>query len=455
MSETEKTNIALPFMSETDIAALSVSALSDRPNEHSGQYGRKGLTPAELKAAFSALPVAIAGRLNELLPQIIKRFEETETSCGESNEALRVAIMEAVAGLDDALKSELLVAISGKLDRRSGSGLYRTVYAEGTDGNTEMIRVSSTPTVGGIVSYGEDGHFGVAAPLSPSHPVTKNYFDTKKNNSLYTEVTDAVRRVQALEHSANGNIYGNVCLSGSGSVLQVDNACPYGILSKIGGRVTKITVGLAFNTAGTLAHTSGVSVTENISSNSVSIPVGEKYNIKIPCDFSAPCTVTVYAVERGTGYLNKGGLMNASKAQIGSQVSFRNGVSELSLADGSADAKYICVTKQDQGTELTEPCYLDELRVTVSDPAKAKILRVIEEIDIPNDILSLDGYGEEGAYLDVIAGKYFFADGASVSVTLPAEFEVISLLPSALVEFTDEDGNRVAADYELTYKNKL
>lgn len=72
--------ITLPFMTETELAALSVSALSDRPNENSGQYGRKGLTPAELKAAFSALPVKIADRLNALIPKIAARLEAAESA---------------------------------------------------------------------------------------------------------------------------------------------------------------------------------------------------------------------------------------------------------------------------------------------------------------------------------------------------------------------------------------
>ena len=97
MSEkTEKTEITLPFMSATDIARLSVSALSNRPSEHSGQYGRKGLTPEELKAAFSALPKEIAEKLNELLPKILARFGETETMVSDTETALREAITKAV-----------------------------------------------------------------------------------------------------------------------------------------------------------------------------------------------------------------------------------------------------------------------------------------------------------------------------------------------------------------------
>ena len=125
MSEkTEKTEITLPFMSETDIAKLSVSALSNRPNEHSGQYGRKGLTPEELKEAFSKLPVAIAARMNELLPLIRQKLLESDANITE----ICNIINDVIRGLD------------GKVDKMSGHGMYPTVYAVGNLQHHLVIR---------------------------------------------------------------------------------------------------------------------------------------------------------------------------------------------------------------------------------------------------------------------------------------------------------------------------
>ena len=49
------------------------------------------------------------------------------------------------------------------------------------------------------------------------------------------------------------------------------------------------------------------------------------------------------------------------------------------------------------------------------------------------------------------------ADGTvtDVSDQLFDEFDLLSLLPSAIVEFKDSDGGRVIADYEFSYKNKI
>lgn len=62
MSELKKINQVTP----EEIKAKGVSALATHPNRVS-QYGKSGLSAAELKAHFDALGVLVAGRLNELL----------------------------------------------------------------------------------------------------------------------------------------------------------------------------------------------------------------------------------------------------------------------------------------------------------------------------------------------------------------------------------------------------
>lgn len=432
MSETEKTNIALPFMSETDIAALSVKALSNRPNEHSGQYGRKGLTPEELKAAFSALPEAIAARMNELLPKLLSRFGELETACGESNEALRVAIMEAVAELDGALKSELSDAIAGKLDRKRGSTLYRTVYAEGTNGNTEMVRVSSAPIKNSIVSYDDNNRFAVAAPTAQNHPVTKNYFDTKKNNSLYSEVTDLTKRFSALESSSTYTVE----RSGEASAIQVENALPYGILSYVGGGVKTVTVGIPYD----LTATGNIEIFDN------GFKMGKNYAY-IKANIPAEKLVTVYA-DGGDGYQLGGfglstssasGGVYLSKTAIGTQVTDEKG------------ADYVVIYGAAGNT-------VNGFRISFAEPSAAVIVKTTFTLNIPEEITSLTGYGASGSRLDLTERRFYAAgdeDGVDVSAHLPAECDIIPLMPGAVVCFADAKGAPVTADYELTYKNKL
>ena len=124
MSETtEKNEITLPFMSETDIAKLSVSALSNRPNERSGQYGKKGLTPEEVKEAFSALPVAIAARMNEILPKLLEAFEQTDANIEKADAVLDKKIDTEGADIrSNAIGVPGYDAVTGKLTFKTLDG---------------------------------------------------------------------------------------------------------------------------------------------------------------------------------------------------------------------------------------------------------------------------------------------------------------------------------------------
>lgn len=411
MSETEKTNITLPFMSETEIAALSVKALSNRPNEHSGQYGRKGLTPEELKAAFSALPEAIAARMNGLLPKLLSRFSELETACGESNEALKVAIMKSVAELDEALKSELSDAISGKLDRKNGSTTYRTAYAEGTDGKVEMIPVRSAVVKGAIVSYGDDHRFMVASPMQGGHPINKTYFDNKSNNSLYSEITDMERRLTNLEGASRGTLYETVTLHGVTDRFQVKNALPYGIISTVDENV-QCHMGLPYDLKNATAGLETGTPVSVISDNSFKIPKGTPHLAFIPVNISEGTifTLSCRGANAAGDKVAKFGLFSkkSSSGIIGSTMILG------STAVASADVSYIGIyhTRASGGSNL-----LDDL--------------IVEDIVLEVQDTYLIGVG-----LYDTAETYISDDG------------VIGLKPNAVLHFDS------IQEIELTYKNK-
>ena len=439
MSETEKTNITLPFMSATDIARLSVSALSNRPNEHSGRYGRKGLTPEELKAAFSALPKEIAEKLNELLPKILARFDKTE-------DAFRDAISEALTKNVEKIRPADF----------SSQTVY--VYGEVEDDGTVLVKANTAAEPNTLVYRDVEGCFVTPNPKAGEHSVNKSYFDNKSNNSLYPEVSDITRRMISLEYAASGNAYNTETLSGNASAVQVDNACPYGVITRLGGNVAKIAVGLPFDTYSAVAHY-GNPITENVTPNSLSMPTGEKANVRIPCNISAPCTAYIYAEENDDNVsLNKGGFSN-QKANpiIQGLFSTTDSKATVTLNEGNENAKYIAILKSSQGTALTAPFYINNIRVMLSDPTKAELMYPIDEIEIPAEVRALPGYGEEGAYIDLVERRFYNASGnaTDISIMLPDEADVISLLPSAILKFTDANGNAVVVDYEITYKNKL
>jgi len=66
-------------ISESEISKNGVSNLPTRPNAPQA-FGGTGMTAAELKAAFDALPVLIAERLNSLIDDITAEHGSSVTS---------------------------------------------------------------------------------------------------------------------------------------------------------------------------------------------------------------------------------------------------------------------------------------------------------------------------------------------------------------------------------------
>ena len=406
------------FMSETEIAALSVRSLANRPNDRSGQYGRRGLTPEELKAAFSALPETIARRLNERIPEIMD-------SVGEADAALK-------AEIEDALKEKV-----GAI-RQSYAGNSVT-YAYGVDngGETKLVKGNYSAEPSTLVYRDTSGHIVVKAPQNGGNPIPKSYFDTKSNNSLYSEVMANDRRVKNLICASNGKLFETVTLVGSGSAVQVDNACPYGILTRLGGNVARIRVGVPFNLAGSSNVTdtslnSFVTVSGKTPYIRCDVPAG--VSVSVNCDGLNGATVKEFALASGAGgsYFDGIDRFDPGETVVSSQAN-----------------KYIYMSRS--GSDFVN------FRVMLSNYETASIYGDVDEIEIPAEVRALDGYGATGSYIDFADRKFYSSSGAvtDISALLPAEIDVISLLPSAIIKFTDASGNAVTAEYELSYKNKL
>ena len=458
MSETEKTNITLPFMSATDIARLSVSALSNRPSEHSGQYGRKGLTPEELKAAFSALPKEIAEKLNELLPKILARFGETETMISDTETALREAIAQAITEAEGALGASITAEASARADAdaqkvdRMRPSEFQTkcayLYGEAKDGGTVLFKGNVFAEPSTLVYRDDNGQVAVNDPTAQIHAVNRRYFDDKSRNSLYSEVSDITRRMRSLEYAASGNIYNTETLSGSASAVQVDDALPYGVLTRLGGNVAKVTSGLPYTLSGAACH-SGKACT--VKGDSVIMPKGERYYVKLPCVLPSGATVTVRADgQNSAGEKVFKFLFRTKNADASAEAYLGNSVT---LESASA---YLCITKYSANTPLTADLEISNIQVLLGDPASAEIYPT-DEIEVPAEVRALSGYGAAGAFIDLTERKFCDASGnaTDISAMLPEEFDVISLLPFAILKFTDTNGNAVTADYELNYKNKI
>lgn len=439
MSENKKYS---SFMSETEIKNLSVTALSNRPNERSGQYGKKGLTPEQLKAAFSALPEAIAHRLNEVMPELVAYVDDVKKYADDQITTSNGAVKEYVDGQVDTRVEKLTPDVE----------TYPYPYVYTVDGKEvySLVKTNYGYAPNTIVIRNNKGFFVVDSPEDDDHPVNKKYFDTKSNNSLYLDHNALERRVANIEYGSNGKIYDTVELNGAGSALQVSEALPYGILSRIGGAVKKIVIGLPYS-----LDKDKLNVTK-LDYDSFMVPGGAMP--WFPCKVPVGATITAsYTSERNTlRYYSLFAGKLGSKQVTGNTVSGDSCTPESDAVATKGEVAYIGISRTGTAAEKAEPDTLYNLRVTFADPSQATVETVIEEIIIPDEVTSLEGYGEEGSYLDLTERK-FYRDGTAVDVSshLPIESDVISLLPGAIIRFTDANEEAVAAAYSFSYKNKI
>jgi hypothetical protein len=337
-------------------------------------------------------------------------------------------------------------AVDGKVDKLTPSATTYSrpyVYTVNKDGEHSLVKTNIGHESNTIVIRDEDGLFSVKTPTTSMHPVPKKYFDTKTNNSLYYDHNALERRVANIEYGSSGKLYDTVELNGSGSALQVDNACPYGVLTRLSGNVARIKVGVLFDLNANDAYNyTPTSVNSFYCTNAKSvyikcvIPTGTV--VKINCDGVNGSTVKRFALSSE----RKGDSMDEA---IGNKGYFYPDT----VVTTTQDNNYIYVERD--GNEF------ENLRVTISNYETADIYGDVDELVISEDITSLTGYGEAGSYLDLTERKFYRADGSSkdVSEYLPAECDVISLLPGSIIKFTDADGNPVTAGYSLSYKNKI
>ncbi len=120
-------------ITEEEVRQRWVQRLSDTPNRL-GRFGTAGMTAAETKAAFDALPLLIVGRFNALVEAIL---------AGEVGELIPVteqtSLAELLEGITDGRFAELLTvdgtrtltALAAALDTHSHEGTYAPLDGDG------------------------------------------------------------------------------------------------------------------------------------------------------------------------------------------------------------------------------------------------------------------------------------------------------------------------------------
>lgn len=245
-------------------------------------------------------------------------------------------------------------------------------------------------------------------------------------------------RVENLESAAKGNLYKTTEITDASKSIQLPNALPYGILSRLGGGVKKIVLALPFTLDRDTINLS------KISQNSFTVAAARMPFF--PCNISTSTSVAVYCdSEKNT--VNGYGLStnNATSGIIGGKNALGTSVNP------SGDIKYITLYRTSSAPADT----VTNLRVEFNQPDNAVLETLLKETVIPDAITSLNGYSE--GYLKPTEREFHKADGTIVNVSehLDEMSDVIDLFPGAIIRFFGVNGEVVTANYSLTYKNKL
>ena len=414
---------------ESSIKRKTAEMLPDNPTA-------AGMKAADIKAAF----------FKGLTDGNLSILAELKRAIVEANKCFSdLASVDAI--LSDDIANEVtnrVNALNGKLDKleKPVPDSYAYVYAVSETGEETLIRAADASLSSSVVRRDASGRFKASAPSAPADVANKIYVDSARN-AINNAINDVTRDLQNLGYAASGNIYKTVALEGSGTAFQVENACPYGILTRLGGNVAKIKVALPFdlNASVTITPTS-LNSFETVPERSIYIrcSVPEGATVSVGCDSENPVsadsqTFGLSSIAGGSGFDNGVGTYGYFPPDT--------------AVTATQDNLYVYI--------LPVAKTYKNLRIMLSNYETAVTYGTVAEIEIPEAIRSLVGYGQEGAYIDFANRKYYSPSGTAydISAYLPEEFDVISLLPSAIVKFTDESGNAVTASYSFTYKNKI
>lgn len=384
---------------------------------------------------------------------LLKIFGELFNSEITEREKADTDIIAALNNLTNTLNNEMAVreeADAKKLDKKEPPNVLAHAYMVGRiDGDDLYYAEGANPVLRpgtpyqkpySIVIRDKDGMFTVSNnPTSNGQPTSKLYVDTSVA-LVKQRVDDTVRKLSSLEYASTGIIYNNVTLSGTAQSFQVDNACPYGVLTKL-GCIKKLKCILPFN----LSKSSNITP---VGVNGFKPTVGKTTYVR--CDIPKGKSVKVNA-EGVNGTTVKRFSLSSLVGGSGFDASAQY-FNPNTLVTASQDNKYIYVEKDGDGSEYTN------FQIVFSDNyVPSDTITFITEVEIPSYVRERSGYGTEGSYIDLVEKKLYTSTYAPQDIGVSELENVINfpLLPSMIVQFIGEDDSVVNAQYEIVYKNKI
>ena len=398
----------------------------------------------------------------ELWNTLCQNVRKLASDCNTQDEFIRVLNTYLSSAIDSVNNNTLAInteiqerkdADAKKLDIIEPDDKAARVYSIGalsindTYGNLDNIPYLRKATVGAdawsLAVRDANGELRATnQPNSASSAISSVYVSTKIT-PIVKNLEEITRRVDSIEYASMGNIYENITLNNVGKSLQVDNACPWGIFSRL-GCVTKLRCILPYQ----------LSASVNIEPTGVnSFKFTSKTSFYIRCDIPTGTTLKIAA--ESSGKVKRFAVSStANSSGFDLNVGSNGYFAANEFITTTKDCSYIVVEKAE--SEYTN------FRVVFADnyvPTNA--ITEVSVIEVPEGIDRLSGYGMEGAYLDLIEKKLYTGYYAPQNIDM---FELdnitnLPLLPGMIVQFIETvDGvndEPKEIQYELTYKNKI
>ena len=397
----------------------------------------------------------------ELWNTLCQNIRKLASDCNTQDEFIRVlstylsSVIDSVNNNTFAIKTEAQErknADAKKLDVIEPANKTAYVYGVGTlgssdtYGNSDNIPYLRRVTVGNhtwglAVRDGNGELYATTSPKSDTSAISSRYV-SMKTLPIVRNLEEIARRVDSIEYASVSNIYENITLNNVDDSLQVDNACPWGIFSRL-GCITKLRCILPYQ----------LSASVNIEPTGVnSFNFTNKTSFYIRCDVPAGTTLKIAA--ESSGKVKRFAMSStAGSSGFDTTIGSNGYFAANEFITTTKDCSYIFVEKAE--SEYTN------FRVVFADgyvPTDA--ITEISEIEIPEGIRGLSGYGMEGAYLDLIEKKLYTGYYAPQNIDM---FELdnitnLPLLPGMIVKFIETVGGTdepKEVQYELTYKNKI
>lgn len=352
-----------------------------------------------------------------------------------------------------------------KLDKIKLQGTTPNVchvyYTHSVDGSPKLLpaSVASLQTnndLGTVVLRNKDGYVLVPDPKSGAHAVNLSYMNDILSTDVYPVLNNLTNRIFNIEDVNSRILYSTEYIDADTSTqaFQVDNACSYGILTRLSGNVAYLKLGLPYNTAASASVSSYTSSSYKI--------IAGKATSYLYCPIAAETSIEVSMYSQGSIVHGRFGLATAAassailKNTVGADTNGFFKVNTRVTAKSAATYIFFDVPENNEVTDIRVMCYRTEEGYSGNAAIAKNQLYFETRYDIPEAITRIQGYGDENSYIDFERKVFVSSTGVETDISgmLSSTSDMLNLEPSMIGRFYNANNAQVSASFKLYYKNR-